>query len=171
MHQYLRNAMLLAILLMWCSTPRSFATERPNIVVIMADDFGWKDLHCYGNERLDTPNLDRLAEQGMRFTDGYAASPVCTPTRAAMMTGKSPARLAITNHAPGNGPNFRLPRMLARLDPLLSACTRRAVNGASKRPAFPGKSSTVSAMPVPRQVSPRSLISTRATTPARPISR
>lgn len=84
-------------------------TERPNIVVIMADDLGWMDLHCQGNSRLDTPNLDRLAAQGMRFTNGYAASPVCTPTRAAMMTGQSPARLAITNHAPGNGQNFRLP--------------------------------------------------------------
>lgn len=87
----------------------AYAAERPNIVVIMADDFGWMDLHCYGNRKLDTPNLDRLAEQGMRFTDGYAASPVCTPTRAAMMTGQSPARLAITNHAPGNGDRFRLP--------------------------------------------------------------
>jgi len=85
------------------------ASDRPNIVVIMADDFGWKDLHCYGNKRLDTPNLDRLAAQGTRFTDGYAAAPVCTPTRAAMMTGQSPARLAITNHAPGNGEGFRLP--------------------------------------------------------------
>ncbi len=76
--------------------------DRPNIVVIMADDLGWMDLHCQGNDLLDTPNLDRLARQGMRFTDAYAAAPVCTPTRAAMMTGQAPARLAITNHAPGN---------------------------------------------------------------------
>lgn len=99
--------MILFSLAAW---PLSVMAQRtPNIVVIMADDFGWMDLHCYGNERLDTPNLDRLASEGMRFTDGYASSPVCTPTRAAMMTGMSPARLAITNHAPGNGPNFRLP--------------------------------------------------------------
>ncbi len=78
------------------------AADRPNVVVIMADDLGWMDLHCQGNESLDTPHLDRLATQGMRFTDGYAAAPVCTPTRAAMMTGQAPARLAITNHAPGN---------------------------------------------------------------------
>lgn len=76
--------------------------ERPNIVVIMADDLGWMDLHCQGNKLLDTPHVDRLALQGMRFTNAYAAAPVCTPTRAAMMTGQSPARLAITNHAPGN---------------------------------------------------------------------
>jgi arylsulfatase A-like enzyme len=84
---------------------RSFA-ERPNVVVIMADDLGWMDLHCQGNELLDTPNVDRLAAEGMRLTDAYAAAPVCTPTRAAMMTGQAPARLAITNHAPGHGPRF-----------------------------------------------------------------
>ena len=71
----------------------------------MADDLGWSDLHCQGNALLDTPSIDRLASQGMRFTNAYAAAPVCTPTRAAMMTGLAPARLAITNHAPGN-PDF-----------------------------------------------------------------
>jgi arylsulfatase A len=78
---------------------------RPNILLIMADDLGWMDLHCQGNPLVETPSIDRLATQGMRFTDAYAAAPVCTPTRAAMMTGMSPARLAITNHAPGN-PDF-----------------------------------------------------------------
>ena len=66
----------------------------------MIDDLGWTDLRCQGNNRLETPNIDRLATQGMRFTDGYAAAPVCSPTRAAIMTGQSPARLAITNHLP-----------------------------------------------------------------------
>lgn len=80
--------------------------KPPNIIVIMADDLGWMDLHCQGNERLDTPNIDRLATQGMRFTNAYAAAPVCTPTRAAMMTGQSPARLQITNHAPGHPDGF-----------------------------------------------------------------
>ncbi|MHC4495784.1 MAG: sulfatase, partial [Planctomycetota bacterium] len=74
--------------------------ERTNIVLIMIDDLGWMDLHCQGNERLDTPNIDRLASQGMRFTDAYSAAPVCSPTRAAIMTGQSPARLRITNHLP-----------------------------------------------------------------------
>ena len=81
----------------------------PNIVLIMADDLGWKDLHCYGNEKLDTPNIDRLAKQGLLFTDAYSASPVCTPTRAALMTGESPARLNITNHAGGHPLHFRKP--------------------------------------------------------------
>lgn len=83
--------------------------KMPNIVLIMADDLGWKDLHCYGNDQLDTPNLDRLAQQGLLFTDAYSASPVCTPTRAALMTGESPARLNITNHAGGHPPNFQKP--------------------------------------------------------------
>lgn len=85
------------------------STKPPNIVLIMADDLGWKDLHCYGNEQLDTPHIDRLAEQGLLFTDAYAAAPVCTPTRAALMTGESPARLNITNHAGGHPPNFQKP--------------------------------------------------------------
>ena len=74
--------------------------KRTNIILIMIDDLGWMDLHCQGNKRLDTPNIDKLASQGMRFTDAYAAAPVCSPTRAAIMTGQSPARLRITNHLP-----------------------------------------------------------------------
>ncbi len=85
------------------------AETRPNVVLIMADDLGWKDLYCYGNEKLDTPNIDRLAKQGLLFTDAYSAAPVCTPTRAALMTGESPARLNITNHAGGHPANFKKP--------------------------------------------------------------
>ncbi len=88
---------------------RSDDAKLPNIVLIMADDLGWMDLHCQGNKRIETPHIDGLAEQGIRFTNGYASAPVCTPTRASIMTGKSPARLAITNHAPGNGAKFHLP--------------------------------------------------------------
>ena len=81
----------------------------PNIVLIMADDLGWKDLHCYGNERLDTPSIDRFAKQGMQFWSAYSAASVCTPTRAALMTGEAPARLKITNHAGGHSEGFKLP--------------------------------------------------------------
>ena len=84
---------------------RVSATESnipPNIVLIMADDLGWWDTHFQGNEDLETPELDAFVASAMLFTDGYAAAPVCTPTRAAMMTGMSPARLGITNHAPGH---------------------------------------------------------------------
>jgi arylsulfatase A-like enzyme len=73
---------------------------RPNILYIMIDDLGWMDIACQGATEYHTPNLDRLAEQGMRFTDAYAAAPVCSPTRAAAMTGLAPARLRITTHVP-----------------------------------------------------------------------
>ena len=76
---------------------------RPNIVLIMADDLGWKDLGCYGSEVFETPNLDRLAGDGMRFTSAYAASCVCSPTRASAMTGKYPARLDLTIWLGGRG--------------------------------------------------------------------
>ena len=75
-------------------------SSQPNIVFIMIDDLGWMDLACQGNQLVETPSIDRLAQQGMRFTDNYAAAPVCSPTRAAIMTGKAPARLRITNHLP-----------------------------------------------------------------------
>ena len=69
---------------------------RPNIVLILADDLGWSDLACYGSDFHETPRLDGLAKQGARFTSAYAASPVCTPTRASILTGKHPARLHMT---------------------------------------------------------------------------
>ena len=72
------------------------AIGRPNIIVILADDLGWCDLACYGNDLHETPHLDRFAKEGTRFTDAYSASPVCTPTRAAILTGKHPARLHMT---------------------------------------------------------------------------
>src|SRR5947209_19757165 len=75
--------------------------ERPNIVFILADDLGANDLSCYGRKDHPTPHLDALAAQGMRFTAAYAAQPLCSPTRAALLTGKTPARLRITTFLPG----------------------------------------------------------------------
>jgi uncharacterized sulfatase len=69
------------------------AAEQPNILLILADDLGWSDLGCYGSTHCETPNLDRFARQGIRFTDAYAAAPLCSPSRAGLMTGKTPARL------------------------------------------------------------------------------
>ena len=74
--------------------------SKPNILFILIDDMGWMDLGCQGNKNLCTPNIDNLAKEGMRFTDAYAPAPVCSPTRAAIITGQSPARLQITNHLP-----------------------------------------------------------------------
>jgi arylsulfatase A-like enzyme len=70
--------------------------RKPNFVFFLIDDLGWTDLGCYGSSFYETPNIDRLASEGMRFTDAYAACPVCSPTRASIMAGKYPARLGIT---------------------------------------------------------------------------
>lgn len=72
--------------------------RRPNIIFVLADDLGWGELGCYGNSYNETPNLDKLARQGMRFTNAYSAAPVCSPTRAAFMTGQCPARVGITDY-------------------------------------------------------------------------
>ena len=70
--------------------------DRLNVVFILVDDLGWSDLGCYGSDFYETPHVDRLAQQSLRFASAYAAAPVCSPTRAAIMTGKSPARLDLT---------------------------------------------------------------------------
>ena len=74
---------------------------KPNILFIMADDLGWMDLACQGNKLVETPHLDKMAKEGMRFTDAYAAAPVCSPTRCAVLTGQAPARIGLTTHLPG----------------------------------------------------------------------
>ncbi len=73
----------------------------PNFVFILVDDLGWADLGCYGSSFHETPNIDRLAAASLRFTDAYAACPVCSPTRASIMTGKYPARIGVTDWIPG----------------------------------------------------------------------
>ena len=83
-----------------CNTASEKANQeagtKPNIIIITADDLGWSDLACYGSDLHETPNLDKLARQGLKFTSAYAAASVCTPTRASLMTGKYPARLHMT---------------------------------------------------------------------------
>jgi uncharacterized sulfatase len=95
---YLAVAVCAAMLCTVCS-PRS---QKPNIVFILIDDLGWADIGCYGNERHQTPNIDRLANQGMRFTDAYAAAPVCSPTRASIHSGQYPAHVGIIDFIPGH---------------------------------------------------------------------
>ncbi len=84
-----------------CKSPQD--DYSPNVVFILVDDLGWKDLGSYGSEFYDTPNLDSLAKEGIRFTNAYSAHPVCSPTRAAIMTGKDPVRVGITDWIPGMG--------------------------------------------------------------------
>jgi arylsulfatase A-like enzyme len=90
--------------------------DRANFVVIVIDDLGWADLACYGSTFYKTPNIDDLARRGVRFTNGYAACPVCSPTRAALLTGRSPARLRLTDWLPGrpDRPDQRLLRPTIR---------------------------------------------------------
>lgn len=76
--------------------------SKPNFLFILADDLGWNQLGCYGSKFYETPNIDRLAREGMRFTDAYSACPVCSPTRASIMTGRYPAHLHITDYIPGD---------------------------------------------------------------------
>lgn len=83
--------------------------QKPNVVFILVDDLGWKDLSCYGSEFYETPQLDAFSQEAVRFTHAYSASPVCSPTRAAIMTGQNPARVNITDWIPGqNPPNTKL---------------------------------------------------------------
>jgi N-acetylgalactosamine-6-sulfatase len=82
------NLLLLGIVLVF----NSFADSKPNIVIIYADDLGWGDLSCYGHPTISTPYLDQMAAEGMRFTQFYTANAICTPSRAALLTGRLPVR-------------------------------------------------------------------------------
>ena len=93
----------IALLLLLLATSFAPAAERKlNFIFILVDDLGWTDLGCQGSKFYETPNIDRLASQGMRFTQAYSACTVCSPTRAALMTGKYPARLHITDWIKGH---------------------------------------------------------------------
>ncbi len=92
------------LLIVWLASAAAVSAAervRPNILFILCDDLGVNDLHCYGRADHRTPNLDRLAGQGTRFTSAYAAQPICSPSRAAILTGKTPARLHLTTYLPG----------------------------------------------------------------------
>ena len=116
----------------------------PHVVLIMADDLGWMDLRCQGNKRLNTPRIDALAKQGVRFTNAYAASPVCSPTRAALITGLAPARLRITQHGK-DGPAFWpkdrpvQPPAAEHVLPLKTVTLAERLKAASYATAFFGK--------------------------------
>src|SRR5688500_14899186 len=92
--------LLLTGLFCIASTHLATAANRPNIIIIFADDQGWEDLGCYGSPNIETPNIDRLAAEGIRFTSFYAA-PFCGPSRAQLMTGCYHAR---TGHSNNEGP-------------------------------------------------------------------
>lgn len=99
---FFRLLMVIVVFFFWNTSSHLQAAAETeggglNIVLILVDDLGWMDLSCQGSNYFQTPRIDSLAEQGMRFTDAYAACAVCSPTRAAVMTGRWPSRLGVTD--------------------------------------------------------------------------
>ena len=98
----------------------SSAEERPpNIILLLADDLGWTGMKCFGSDFYQTPNLDALAKDGLRFTNAYAACTVCSPTRASVMTGLYPARMRLTDFIAGQNRPFakmRIPKWTKQLE-------------------------------------------------------
>ena len=113
--------------------------RKPNFVFFLIDDLGWADLGCYGSKFYETPNIDRLAQEGMRFTDAYAACPVCSPTRASIMTGKYPARLNLTNFLIGKRQGKLNPPDYIHQMPLEEVTVAEALKEAGYVTCFVGK--------------------------------
>jgi arylsulfatase A-like enzyme len=97
----MKNFILLILFFVYTSM-LSFAGQSPNVIIIYADDLGYGDIGCYGSVKIKTPNLDRLAAQGLRFTNAHATSATCTPSRYALMTGQYPWRRSGTGVLPGD---------------------------------------------------------------------
>jgi len=120
-----RLAVVLALLLLaGCIAKQARGSEpgdhaRPNFVLLLADDMGYADPSCFGGEAVSTPNLDRLADGGMKLTQFYAGSAVCTPTRASVLTGRYPLRFDIRRHFPDD--ESHLPATAVTLPGLLQA--------------------------------------------------
>ena len=134
---------LLALTGALLTTAAAASTDRPpNILFIMTDDLGIADLGVYGSDYHLTPRLDRLAAEGMRFTDAYSASPVCSPTRASILTGQYPHRLHLTDALPWDrlpeNPRFVPPNHLKEL-PASDATYAKSLRGAGYRTALFGK--------------------------------
>ena len=105
-------------LALFCLSFNSLRAKPPNIIFVLADDLGWSELGCYGNKFNETPHLDALAKRGLRFTHAYASAPVCSPYRAAFLTGQYPARVGILDYLRPDSENglstqhITLPEML-----------------------------------------------------------
>jgi arylsulfatase A len=131
----------LAALLNAPPTQAQAPAAKPNVVLILTDDLGWTDLACFGSDFYETPNLDRLAKTGMKFTQNYSACTVCSPTRSALMTGKYPARLHITDWIPGrmpDNPKLLVPDWTKQL-PLKETCIAKVFQSAGYATGSIGK--------------------------------
>ena len=98
----MKNLLLTLLLITLANWALAEQKTRPNIIFIFIDDLCWGDVGCYGNDFIDTPHIDQLAMNGMRFNDFYAAGAVCSPTRCAVQSGQNQARIGITAHIPGH---------------------------------------------------------------------
>ena len=139
----LRNYFLLIVALVCCADTAKAEQPKMNVVFFLIDDLGWRDLGCYGSDYYKTPNIDRLAKEGVRFTDAYAACTVCSPTRAAIMTGKYPARLLLTQWLPSGrwsrtGHKMKEGRYISNL-PLEEVTIAEALREHGYKTAFMGK--------------------------------
>lgn len=126
MKALIRYASLL--LLSACLTGFSPAAQRPNFIVILIDDMGWGDLTCFGNDEAKTTNIDRLAKEGIRFEQFYVNSPICSPSRCALMTGQYPQRWKITSFLNNRADNERrgMSQWLDTAAPMLPAFLKEA---------------------------------------------
>ena len=84
--------------------PAAELPARPNILVILCDDLGYGDLGCFGHPRIKTPHLDKLAAEGIKLTSCYASAPVCSASRAGLLTGRTPTRIGVYDWIPNNHP-------------------------------------------------------------------
>ncbi|MEZ6015593.1 MAG: sulfatase [Planctomycetota bacterium] len=131
--------MLHALALACLAVAQEGQRRPPNVVVLVADDLGWRDLGCTGSSFYHTPNLDRLAREGTRFETAYAAAPVCSPSRAALMTGKAPARLDTTDWFGASRKGALLPAPYVNHLPLEEVTLAEALREAGYETAFLGK--------------------------------
>ncbi|MBO9620817.1 MAG: sulfatase [Niabella sp.] len=122
---------ILGVICVSCLNLIGLAQQKPNIIFILADDLGSSELGSYGNTFNETPNLDKLAGEGAKFTQAYSAAPICSPSRAAIMTGQYPARIRITDFLGDNAPRY--------LDPSKYFTVNRALSAAGYHTGIIGK--------------------------------
>src|SRR3954451_18429984 len=101
----MRGRLLLALIVLLLAT--SAAPARPNVLFVLIDDMGYADLSCYGQKKVRTANIDRLAAEGVRFTQFYVNAPICSPSRVALLTGQYPARWRVTSFLESRASNAR----------------------------------------------------------------
>ncbi|PQO25085.1 arylsulfatase [Blastopirellula marina] len=122
------------------TTAQAAEAKRPNFVFFLVDDLGWADLSCYGSTFHETPNIDALAASGMKFDQAYTACPVCSPTRASILTGRHPVRVDITDWIPGNGNTGKFLQVHDRDDLALEEVTiAEVLKGEGYQTFFAGK--------------------------------